>query len=77
MLPEQVLKAAQDLKAKRLFPVHSSKFKLAMHSWDEPLSKLSTLSKTAHLPLVTPMIGEVVNLNDSKQVFKEWWKGVN
>ncbi|WP_409417269.1 MBL fold metallo-hydrolase [Flavobacterium sp. PS2] len=77
MLPEQVLKAAQDLKAKRLFPVHSSKFKLAMHSWDEPLNKLSTLSKTAHLPLVTPMIGEVVNLNDSTQVFKEWWKGVN
>ncbi|KFF18776.1 MBL fold metallo-hydrolase [Flavobacterium hydatis] len=77
MLPEQVLKAAQELKAKRLFPVHSSKFKLAMHSWDDPLEKLSTLSKEAHLPLVTPMIGEIVNLNDSTQVFKEWWKGVN
>lgn len=77
MLPEQVLKAAQDLNAKRVFPVHSSKFKLAMHSWDEPLEKLSTLSKAAHLPLVTPMIGEVVNLNDSTQVFKEWWKDVN
>ncbi|MCV9926559.1 MBL fold metallo-hydrolase [Flavobacterium sp. LS1R49] len=77
MLPEQVLKAAQDLKTKKLFPVHSSKFKLAMHAWDEPLSKLSELSKTANLPLVTPMIGEIVNLNDDTQVFKEWWKDVN
>ncbi len=77
MLPEQVVKAAKDLKAKRLFPVHSSKFKLAMHAWDEPLKKLTELSKESNLPLVTPMIGEIVNLNDSTQVFKEWWKGVN
>jgi L-ascorbate metabolism protein UlaG (beta-lactamase superfamily) len=77
MLPEQVLKAAQELKAKRLFPVHSSKFSLAMHSWDEPLIKITELGKANNLPLVTPMIGQLVNLKDSTQVFKEWWKGVN
>lgn len=77
MLPEEVLKAAQDLKAKRLFPVHSSKFRLGMHPWDEPLIKVSEFSKAAGMPLVTPMIGQPVYLNDSTQVFTEWWKGLN
>ena len=74
MLPEEVLKAARDLKATRLFPGHSSKFKLAQHPWDEPLVKITELNKAIHIPLVTPMIGELVNLNDEKQAFNEWWK---
>ncbi len=77
MLPDEVLKAAQELKAKRLFPVHSSKFRLAMHAWDEPLIKIAAMGKVAGLPLVTPIIGEQVNLKDSTHVFKEWWKGLN
>ncbi|MFC6102453.1 MBL fold metallo-hydrolase [Olivibacter domesticus] len=77
MLPEEVLKAAQELRAKRIFPVHSSKFVLALHPWDEPLMKITALSKSHDFPLVTPMIGQEVNLNDTAQVFSEWWKGLN
>lgn len=77
MLPEEVLKATQDLKAKRIFPVHSSKFKLAFHPWDEPLKTISELNeKKYHLQLTTPKIGEIVYLNDSNQVFSEWWKDI-
>ena len=76
-LPADVLKAAQDLKAKRVFPVHSSKFALANHSWDEPLTKLTELNKSYNFPLVTPVIGEIVNLKDTTQQFKQWWVGVN
>lgn len=77
-LPEEVLQAAKDLKAKRLFPVHSSKFALANHSWDEPLRKVSELNGNSKTPiaLVTPMIGELVFLKDNKQEFKQWWVGV-
>lgn len=71
-LPDEVLKAAQDLKAKRLFPVHSSKFVLANHPWNEPLSKITELAGVANFPLVTPMIGETVNLNNADQRFKQW-----
>lgn len=74
-LPEDVLKAAQDLKAKRIFPVHSSKFALAAHPWDEPLVKLTELNKSYNIPLATPMIGEIVNLDDPSQQFKQWWVG--
>ncbi|WP_432710873.1 MBL fold metallo-hydrolase [Pedobacter sp.] len=76
MLPEEGLKAAGELKAKRLFPVHSSKFVLAQHPWDEPLIKITELNKKIGIPLVTPMIGEPVNLNDEKQAFKQWWKDI-
>lgn len=76
MMPEQVLQASKDLKAKRLFPVHSSKFALGNHSWDEPLTKISELNKEQKLKLMTPIIGEIVNLNDTNQVFAEWWKGI-
>lgn len=76
-LPEDVLKAAQDLKAKRIFPVHSSKFALAAHSWDETLVKITELTKSYNFPLVTPTIGEIVNLKDTTQQFKQWWVGLN
>lgn len=77
MLPEEVLKAAKELNAKRLFPVHSSKFALALHAWDEPLRKITELNNHASLPLVTPVIGQVVNINDTTQTFSRWWENVN
>lgn len=77
MLPGEGLKAAHDLKAKRLFPVHSSKFKLSIHPWDEPLKTITALNAHAErIPLVTPVIGEVVNLNNSNQLFNKWWESV-
>lgn len=75
-LPEDVLKAAQDLNAKRIFPVHSSKFALASHDWDEPLVKLTELNTSYNISLVTPIIGEIVHLNDTTQAFKQWWVGL-
>jgi L-ascorbate metabolism protein UlaG (beta-lactamase superfamily) len=77
-LPDEVLKVAKDLRAKRILPVHSSKFALANHAWDEPLVEISALNINSENPvsLVTPMIGEVVFLNEEKQGFKEWWTRV-
>lgn len=71
--PHEVLQATSDLQAKRLLPVHSSKFALANHAWDEPLTKIIELNKKLNIPLLTPMIGEVVSLKDEQQVFKQWW----
>jgi L-ascorbate metabolism protein UlaG (beta-lactamase superfamily) len=76
MMPDEVLTAAKELRAKRLFPVHSSKFALSLHAWDDPLKDITEFNKQVNLPLVTPMIGEVVNLKDTAQVFSKWWEGV-
>jgi L-ascorbate metabolism protein UlaG (beta-lactamase superfamily) len=74
--PEEVFLAAQDLKAKRIFPVHSGKFRLSNHPWDEPLKRVTKLNETYNFPLVTPKIGELVNLNDRNQKFEQWWVGM-
>lgn len=74
--PKDVLQAATDLKARRLFPVHSSKFAEANHPWDEPLIEITKLNKAFNIPLLTPIIGEQVNLKDEEQHFKQWWLGV-
>lgn len=77
-MPEDVIKAMKDLKAKRVFPVHSSKFALSLHSWDEPLNKVTELNSLSENPisLITPMIGEKVELKNEKQEFKQWWRNV-
>lgn len=77
LMPGEVLNAAKELKAKRLLPVHSSKFAIANHAWDEPLSAITELNKSVNIPLITPLIGELVNLKDDTQRFTEWWKDLN
>ena len=78
MLPEEVLQAARDLGAKRLMPVHSAKFAMAKHPWDEPLASITALNAQLPepLPLLTPRIGEPVHLRDTGQTFTRWWEGL-
>lgn len=73
MAPNEVLQAAIDLNAKALFPVHSSKFTLANHNWNEPLSKITELAETSEIKLITPLIGEKTNLHTEK-LFPKWWE---
>lgn len=75
MLPEQVVKAAGELKAKKLMPVHWAKFSLALHDWDEPILRVSAEAKKQNIPLITPMIGQKASLTKD-EVFTEWWKGL-
>ncbi|HLA56404.1 MAG TPA: MBL fold metallo-hydrolase [Flavobacterium sp.] len=75
LMPEEMIPAAKDLRAKVLMPVHWGKFSLALHAWDEPVKLATEAAKAANLPLLTPMIGEKVNLN-ALQFFESWWKNV-
>lgn len=75
-MPDEFMKAAADLKAHTVLPVHSGKFTLGNHDWDEPLSKIAKNSTESNIRIITPMIGEQVNLNDTTQLFTQWWKDV-
>lgn len=76
MMPEEVVQAALDLKAKSLVPVHWSKFSLALHSWDDPVIRVTEESKKKNLHVISPMIGEAMNINSTK-VYEKWWEKVN
>lgn len=75
-LPEEVVQATVELKAKNMLPVHHSKFTLGQHPWDEPLIKITSLSQSKPYRLATPMIGEKVLLDNTTQIFKQWWNNV-
>jgi L-ascorbate metabolism protein UlaG (beta-lactamase superfamily) len=76
MMPEQTVQAAIDLKAKTLMPVHWGKFALALHAWDEPIERVTKEAHQLNVPIIHPVIGETVDLDDFG-VQKEWWKAIN
>lgn len=76
MMPEEVIRAANDLNAKNLLPVHNSKFSLSTHAWDEPLIRISNLCRRENISLWTPKIGEQVNLKAKEQQFSKWWQKI-
>lgn len=77
MLPEQITQTFKDLKAKKLFTVHHSKFTLANHPWDEPIKNISSFAERDSINLILPMMGEIVNLNDSTYTINKWWKNID
>ncbi|MCL2325496.1 MAG: MBL fold metallo-hydrolase [Proteobacteria bacterium] len=76
MLPEETALAAAELGAKAVLPVHSGRFVLAHHAWDEPYIKLTEASKSKPFELLTPAIGQVVYLDGREQTFEPWWESV-
>jgi len=77
LLPEHIIEAFRDLRAKKLFTVHHSKYALGNHPWDEPLKNIADFAEKDSINLLQPMIGEVVNLQDSTYTLNKWWEGIN
>ncbi len=73
MLPEETAQASLDVKAKVLMPVHWGKFSLSLHPWDEPVKRVVAKADELKIALTTPMIGEVVVLNEVYPA-KHWWE---
>lgn len=75
LMPDKIILAAKELNAKQIVPVHSCKFALANHDWNEPLDVLIENNKTENLNIATPMIGEVLNIGEQNSS-SYWWKGL-
>ena len=75
MLPEETAQAGLDIKAKKMMPIHWGAFKLASHSWTEPVERISKKAKELNVDLVIPKIGEIIEigLNDSEEIYP-WWR---
>ena len=74
MQPEETLQAHLDLRGKRLMPVHNGTFDLALHDWHDPLTRIAALASAREVPVVTPRIGEPVDMNAAPPlVATAWW----
>jgi L-ascorbate metabolism protein UlaG (beta-lactamase superfamily) len=70
--PEQAVKAHNDLHGKVLLPVHWATFTLALHPWDEPIMRVLKAAKQDEVKIVTPKIGELVDI-DRPIANRNWW----
>lgn len=75
MIPEDSINVHLDVKGRQLLPVHWATFNLAIHDWDEPIHRTLAAVKGTGIELVTPKIGEIVNL-DVEYVNDPWWERV-
>lgn len=75
MMPEEAVRAAEDLRARALLPVHWAKFALAFHPWDEPAQRTAAEAAKAGMPLATPRIGETFYLHQPLPA-QHWWNDV-
>ncbi len=73
MMPEETVQASIDLKTKMLLPVHWGKFSLAMHAWDEPIERVLARARELEVNVVTPMIGEVLQVTEPNTT-TPWWR---
>ncbi|MBV6865123.1 MULTISPECIES: MBL fold metallo-hydrolase [Xanthomonas] len=73
MQPEQTLQAFFDVGGHTLLPIHNGTFDLAMHAWQEPLDRIVALADSAGVALITPCMGERVDLNAPGNRVR-WWR---
>ncbi len=73
MMPEETAQAAIDLKAKALLPVHWGKFSLAMHPWNDSIKRVTAAATQLGLPVITPQIGEPINIGGDYSG-TNWWE---
>lgn len=76
MTPEETVKACQDLGSRQLIPVHWGKFVLSTHPWKEPVERVTLAGKEQKVNVITPKMGQVVNLT-MPQSFDRWWDSVS
>lgn len=74
MHPDQAARAATELRARVVMPVHWAKFDLAYHTWKEPIERFLEAAEGHSFDTVTPRIGQVFHYSDPPQ--EHWWDGV-
>ena len=74
MFPSEAVLAAKELNSKHFMPIHWGGFKLAMHSWDEPVIESIKLAKRIGLKYLTPKIGEIISKEKLDKKFNLWWE---
>lgn len=76
MAPEGSVKAATEVGAKSVIPIHNCRYALARHAWYDPLERIRMASHLADWKLLTPKVGDVVPIGDLTIEFPAWWRDV-
>ena len=73
MMPEETVQASIDVQANIFMPVHWGSFTLALHTWTDPVERVTQEARRLDMPVVVPRIGEIVELDTVLVKRDEWW----
>jgi L-ascorbate metabolism protein UlaG (beta-lactamase superfamily) len=74
MRADQAVRAARELGAKLMMPIHWGAFALSLHAWNDPPISVTERARAAGQPVVIPRLGEAVDLDGGKLPDGEWWE---
>ncbi|MDP5139765.1 MAG: MBL fold metallo-hydrolase, partial [Spirosomaceae bacterium] len=74
MMPEETAQAAVDIKTKQMMPIHWGAFTLALHEWTDPVERVTKAAAKLKMPLVTPRIGQSIDLTIEVKPTDLWWR---
>ncbi|MCB0488574.1 MAG: MBL fold metallo-hydrolase [Cyclobacteriaceae bacterium] len=76
MMPEETAQAAVDLDTKMMMPIHWGAFVLALHTWKDPIERVTKKARELDMPIATPRIGEPIVLELPEKPASRWWEGI-
>lgn len=72
-LPEEGVQASLDLKSRTMVPIHWGMFDLALHSWYEPIQRVTAEAKKKGVTIIAPKLGQLVS-TEQKYKQETWWQ---
>ena len=73
MAPEESALAIKDLNAKVGIPIHWGAFSLSTHDWFEPPVRIKNAADSLGVKVVTPQLGESMDLDSVSVGYSDWW----
>ena len=74
MRPEETVQAHRDVGGGVLLPIHWGAFKLALHTWTDPIERVRTAAAKHGARLTTPRIGETFAVGEPELPAATWWR---
>lgn len=76
LLPEEVIQASIDLKARQFLPMHWGMYNLSIHDWFEPIESVSTLAEKNNVSIRAPRLGELLTIRNEDPIKQghKWWR---
>jgi len=72
MFPEETVQANIDLGSQILHPIHWATFNLSLHTWYDPMNRLTFAAESLGVTTATPVVGETTILGEYIPQNK-WW----
>ncbi len=76
MMPEETIQAGLDIRAAKLMPIHWGAFTLAFHPWKEPVERAEIEAEKKKIPMLTPVIGQTIDLHSAGPDPDRWWRRI-